>query len=450
MEDSQNAPEDPSTYETSKMGSTAPRTDTQAVTKRLQSELMQLMMSPSPGISAFPDADGNLLSWTATICGPDDTPYQKLALKLSFTFPTNYPYSPPTVLFKTPIYHPNVDFSGRICLDILKEKWSAVYNVQSVLLSLQSLLGEPNNSSPLNGQAATLWDTDPNEYQRLVLARHRDLEDGLEEIQNFGPNPTGVRMHIYAPQGLINAPVLVAIHPCTGSAKGYYAGTKYAQLADLHGFIVIYPHAPNPGGCWDVHTPETLQQDAGGDSLAIASMVRYVLKNYKTDPDNVYMTGMSSGGMMVNVLAGAYPQLFAAGCSISGVPYGCFSGPWLWNSACSTGNVRQTAQDWGNFARAGYEGYKGKRPRLQLWHGTRDGLVDYQNLVEAVKQWSNVLGSPFAKNYTNMPQDRYTKMVFGEDTAFEDEQSLVVYSADGVEHPVPEQEEIALSFFGLI
>ena len=104
---------------------------------------MSLMMSNTPGISAFPD-DGNLLAWTGTIVGPDDTPYAGLTLKLSFAFPSSYPYAPPTVLFKTPIYHPNIDFSGRICLDILKEKWSAIYNVQSVLLSLQSLLGEPN------------------------------------------------------------------------------------------------------------------------------------------------------------------------------------------------------------------------------------------------------------------------------------------------------------------
>ena len=110
----------------------------------LQTELMQLMTSSAPGISAFPSADGNLLSWTATIEGPDDTPYAGLTFKLSFAFPSNYPYAPPTVLFKTPIYHPNVDVSGRICLDILKDKWTAAYNIQTVLLSLQSLLGEPN------------------------------------------------------------------------------------------------------------------------------------------------------------------------------------------------------------------------------------------------------------------------------------------------------------------
>ncbi|SPO07665.1 probable ubiquitin-conjugating enzyme E2-C [Cephalotrichum gorgonifer] len=151
--------------------------DSGSVAKRLQTELMTLMTSPAPGISAFPSADGNLLSWTATITGPDDTPYAGLNLKLTMDFPSNYPYAPPTVLFKTPIYHPNFDFSGRICLDILKDKWTPAYNIQTVLLSLQSLLGEPNNASPLNGEAAELWDKDREEFNRKVLARHRDVED---------------------------------------------------------------------------------------------------------------------------------------------------------------------------------------------------------------------------------------------------------------------------------
>ena len=104
---------------------------------------MTLMMSSTPGISAFP-SPASLLSWTATLAGPADTPYAGLTFKLALAFPANYPYAPPSVTFKTPVYHPNVDFAGRICLDILKDKWSAVLNVQSVLLSLQSLLGEPN------------------------------------------------------------------------------------------------------------------------------------------------------------------------------------------------------------------------------------------------------------------------------------------------------------------
>ncbi|RPA85451.1 putative ubiquitin-conjugating enzyme E2-20 kDa [Ascobolus immersus RN42] len=155
---------------------TVKSSDSTSVVKRLQSELMQLMMSSTPGITAFPE-EGNLLKWKATIAGPEDTPYHGYTFKLSFEFPSNYPYAAPTVLFVTPMFHPNVDMAGRICLDILKEKWSAVYNVQSILLSLQSLLGEPNNKSPLNGQAAELWDANPKEYKRLVAARYKDVDE---------------------------------------------------------------------------------------------------------------------------------------------------------------------------------------------------------------------------------------------------------------------------------
>ncbi|KAK6214141.1 hypothetical protein LQW54_004744 [Pestalotiopsis sp. IQ-011] len=174
-ENSQNSA--PGSLQAAKLGGARKGADSQSVSKRLQTELMQLMTSPAPGVSAFPGADGNLMAWSATIEGPDDTPYAGLTFKLSFAFPSNYPYAPPTVLFKTPIYHPNVDFSGRICLDILKDKWTPAYNIQTVLLSLQSLLGEPNNASPLNGEAAELWDKDPEAFKQKVLGRHRDVDD---------------------------------------------------------------------------------------------------------------------------------------------------------------------------------------------------------------------------------------------------------------------------------
>ncbi|XP_025230436.1 ubiquitin-conjugating enzyme E2 C-like isoform X3 [Theropithecus gelada] len=107
--------------------------------KRLQQELMTLMMSV----------------------------YEDLRYKLSLEFPSGYPYNAPTVKFLTPCYHPNVDTQGNICLDILKDKWSALYDVRTILLSIQSLLGEPNIDSPLNTHAAELW-KNPTAFKKYL------------------------------------------------------------------------------------------------------------------------------------------------------------------------------------------------------------------------------------------------------------------------------------------
>ncbi|NWQ84564.1 UBE2C enzyme, partial [Columbina picui] len=96
-------------------------------------------MSGDKGISAFPESD-NLFKWIGTIDGAAGTAYEELRYKLSLEFPSGYPYTAPTVRFLTPCYHPNVDTQGNICLDILKDKWSALYDVRTILLSIQSLL----------------------------------------------------------------------------------------------------------------------------------------------------------------------------------------------------------------------------------------------------------------------------------------------------------------------
>ncbi|XP_069740825.1 ubiquitin-conjugating enzyme E2 C isoform X4 [Narcine bancroftii] len=146
-----------------------------SVSKRLQQELMTLMMSGNKGISAFPESD-NLFRWIGTIEGATGTVYEGLRYKLSLEFPSGYPYNPPTVKFLTSCYHPNVDGEGNICLDILKDKWSALYDVRTILLSIQSLLGEPNVQSPLNVAAAQLWSNQQEYKQRLHEAYARQLK----------------------------------------------------------------------------------------------------------------------------------------------------------------------------------------------------------------------------------------------------------------------------------
>ncbi|RDW68133.1 hypothetical protein BP6252_09529 [Coleophoma cylindrospora] len=270
------------------------------------------------------------------------------------------------------------------------------------------------------------------------------LGAALTQVTDFGSNPTNVSMYIYVPDKVVaNPPIIVALHYCTGTASAYYTGTQYATLAETYGYIVIYPEAPASGKCWDVNTNATLTHNAGGDSLGIASMVRYTLAQHAADATRVFVTGTSSGAMMTNVLAGAYPDVFAAGAAFSGVPYGCFAGPNAWNSLCSAGQLVKTAQAWGDEAVAGYPAYNGTRPRMQLWHGTADATLAYQNLIEANKQWSDVFGIAFASNKTDTPIAGYTQMTYGDGSQY------VAYSAVGVGHTVPVREADVLSWFGI-
>lgn len=133
---------------------------------------MSLMVSQDKSVTAFPEGE-NLFKWIGTISGPKDSVYETLKYKLSLQFPNSYPYTAPSVKFVTPCFHPNVDTGGNICLDILKEKWSALYDVRTILLSIQALLGEPNVDSPLNAIAAELWRT-PEEYKKHVFDTYKE------------------------------------------------------------------------------------------------------------------------------------------------------------------------------------------------------------------------------------------------------------------------------------
>ena len=97
-------------------------------------------MGGDPRISAFPE-DDNIFCWKGTITGSKDTIFEGAEYKLSLAFPSDYPFKPPKVKFETACFHPNIDVYGNICLDILQDKWSSAYDVRTILLSIQSLLG---------------------------------------------------------------------------------------------------------------------------------------------------------------------------------------------------------------------------------------------------------------------------------------------------------------------
>jgi hypothetical protein len=125
-------------------------------------------------------------------------------------------------------------------------------------------------------------------------------------------------------------------------------------------------------------------------------MVKYAVTTYKANPDRVYATGDSSGAMMTQALLGVYPDVFKGGSSFAGVPAGCWSAGWSaasnWGGTCAGGNYIQTPPQWGDLVRGMYPGYAGHRPRVQLFHGDADSIINYKDFGEAIKEWTNVLG----------------------------------------------------------
>lgn len=106
--------------------------------------------------------------WQATIMGPPDSPYQGGVFFLTIHFPTDYPFKPPKVAFTTRIYHPNINSNGSICLDILRSQWSPALTISKVLLSICSLLCDPNPDDPLVPEIARIYKTDREKYNELA------------------------------------------------------------------------------------------------------------------------------------------------------------------------------------------------------------------------------------------------------------------------------------------
>lgn len=140
------------------------------LTKRIQNEIQSLMKEPIPNCSAGPIDDNDITKWQATIFGPEDTPYHGGVFYLHIEFTKEYPFKPPKIYFKTPIYHCNINRQGGICLDILKDAWSPALNISKLLLSICSLLAEPNPNDPLVPEIADLLKNNKMLHDENALA----------------------------------------------------------------------------------------------------------------------------------------------------------------------------------------------------------------------------------------------------------------------------------------
>jgi feruloyl esterase len=221
----------------------------------------------------------------------------------------------------------------------------------------------------------------------------------LTEKLGFGPNPGDLRMLYYAPTNLEpNAPLVVVLHGCTQTAEGYADGAGWLTLADRYGFAVLAPEqrqANNPNLCFNWFEPGDTRRGAG-EAASIRQMVAALTEANALDPARVFVTGLSAGGAMTDVMLATYPEVFAAGAIVAGLPYGAATSVQEAFRAMFQPEPR-TAAAWADLVRAA-SAHKGPWPRVSLWHGTADATVKVANADAVARQWAalHAAGAPTA------------------------------------------------------
>jgi poly(hydroxyalkanoate) depolymerase family esterase len=217
------------------------------------------------------------------------------------------------------------------------------------------------------------------------------FDSPLAEITGFGTNPGDLRMFAYVPEKLQPMPGLVVVlHGCGQTAAGYDLGAGWSTLAQHYGFALLMPeqqHSNNGQGCFNWFNPEDTTRDSG-EACSISQMIARMVDEHEIDPHRIYVTGLSAGGAMTTVMLATYPETFAAGAVIAGLPFGVAT-----NVREALNGMFQTpahpAAELGDLVRNASD-HKGPWPRLSVWHGSADRTVNPANADEILKQWLDV------------------------------------------------------------
>jgi len=217
----------------------------------------------------------------------------------------------------------------------------------------------------------------------------------LIEVTGFGANPGDLRMFSYLPENLPSAPALVVVlHGCGQTAAGYDLGAGWSTMAKRYGFALLMPEqkaSNNAQGCFNWFNPEDTARGCG-EAASIRQMIARLAGDAGIDARRIFVTGLSAGGAMTTAMLATYPEVFAGGAVIAGLPFGVAS-----NVREALNGMYQSpsraAGELGDLVRnASY--HKGPWPKLSVWHGSADRTVNPANANEIVKQWLDVHGLP--------------------------------------------------------
>jgi len=215
----------------------------------------------------------------------------------------------------------------------------------------------------------------------------------LPRFEGFGSNPGALAARAYVPAALPNgAPLVVVLHGCTQTASGYDRGSGWSTAAEEYGFAVLFPEQQrtnNSNLCFNWFAPEDARR-GGGEALSIRQMVAAMQARHGTDPERVFVTGLSAGGAMAAVMLATYPDVFAGGAVIAGLPFGTArSVPEALERMRGQGLPAPKALD--ALVRSASEN-SGPWPTLSVWHGTGDRTVDPVNARAILDQWRGLHG----------------------------------------------------------
>lgn len=217
--------------------------------------------------------------------------------------------------------------------------------------------------------------------------------DRLSDLRAFGSNPGALRGRCYVPQSLApSAALVVVLHGCTQSAADYDHGSGWSRLADEQGFALLYSEQQrgnNPGLCFNWFNTSDTQRDRG-EALSIRQMVAAMVSEHAIDSARIFVTGLSAGGAMTSLMLATYPDVFAGGAIIAGLPYGTATSiPEAFDRMRAYGGPRATAL--GPLV-AGASRHEGPWPTISVWHGDSDATVSHQKAALIVEQWRSVHG----------------------------------------------------------
>lgn len=240
----------------------------------------------------------------------------------------------------------------------------------------------------------------------------RSPRDRLKDMNTTGSNPGALRARTFIPENLVSgAPLVVVLHGCTQSAAAYDDGSGWSVLAERYGFALLFPEqqrANNPNLCFNWFVPGDAKRDAG-EALSIRQMIETMGKRYGLDRSRIFIVGLSAGGAMSSVMLASYPDIFAGGAIIAGLPYGSATTmPEAFDRMRGHGGPSET--DLQKLVRSASP-YQGKWPTISVWHGTADSIVDASNMETIIRQWAGLHGVQ-ATDYVCESEERYLRKVW--------------------------------------